>query len=208
MSYGSLKNFAFCYDGPQDQIASAPGGGIYHGSRTTPGKHGALQSLLFSHLDSTHHDVKLTTEQKRRITYWLDCCSMELGAYTRVGDQQAGKLVWPELDCDTANPQGVEIAFPSPGATTIQGGGVHFLSDQPLEMRINGTVISLANPHRVDIRMSLFDMAGRCVYSKIFRQHADRLSVDARNWPRARGIYIVKAFVEKSSASLIAPMVY
>jgi hypothetical protein len=104
MSYGSLKDYAFFYEGNQGNFTNA----IVGGSRVNPGKFGARLAKLTSHLDSTHYGVKLTSDERRRITLWLDLNSNELGAYTRVSDQQAGKIVWPELDIDILNPLGVE----------------------------------------------------------------------------------------------------
>lgn len=207
MSYGSLQKYAFCYQGIQDSINIPPRNGIYAGSRTTPGKHGAVQSLLFSHLGSTHHDVKLSPEETRKVTLWLDLCSMELGAYTGVNEQRVGQVVWPDLDCDPKNPQGIENDFPSPEVVAVGGGDARLSSVQPLEMRINGTSVTIANPHRTDVRISLFDLTGRCVYSKTFGQRAAKLSVDMRNWPIARGIYVLRAFAEKSCAIVMAAKV-
>lgn len=192
MSYGSLQNYAFCYDGPQDQIARAPGNGIYHGSRTTPGKHGALQSTLFSHLNSSHHDVSLSAEELRRITLWLDLSSMELGCYTQVSEQQAGRLVWPEMDCDPLAPQGIENDFPVPGPVTT----AHGLSSgavQPLEIKSCGTVITIVNPYRQKVNVSLFNFAGRCVFTRNFERGHARLSFNLQNRTVAPGIYMIKA---------------
>lgn len=208
MSYKSLQEYAFCYNGPQENINKAPSNGIYNGSRTTPGKHGALQSLLNSHLGNSHHDVKLTADETRRVTMWLDLCSMELGAYTRVDEQKAGRIVWPELDCDSTNPQGIENEYPVPDIPTGSEGNLPFSSDQSLKMLINGTLVNIVNPQCADVRISLFDLAGRCVYTKTIKNHAAQFSIDIRNWPRARGIYVLKASTEKNTSDLIAARVY
>jgi hypothetical protein len=120
MSYSSLSNYAFWWPGPgtpyvNGDITTAKHGG----SRTMPGKFGAISSSLLSHLGPSHNDVSLTDEEIRRITLWLDCNSNELGAYTKVNDQKSGKLVWPELDCDSKNPTGVESDRPLSSESNI-----------------------------------------------------------------------------------------
>jgi hypothetical protein len=45
---------------------------------------------------------------------WLDLNSNEYSVYKKVGDQRAGKVVYPEFDVDAANYTGVE--GPSPVA--------------------------------------------------------------------------------------------
>jgi Tol biopolymer transport system component len=120
MSYSSLENYAFWWPGPgtpyvNGDIITAKHGG----SRTIPGKFGAIASPLNSHLEPSHHNVKLTQAEISRITLWLDCNSNELGAYTKVSDQKSGKLVWPELDCDSKDPTGVESNRPIPNKTDV-----------------------------------------------------------------------------------------
>ncbi|MCX6997447.1 MAG: hypothetical protein NTV49_10255, partial [Kiritimatiellaeota bacterium] len=105
MSYGSLRNYAFCFQGAQGNFTSP----IVGGSRTTPGKFGARFAKLTSFLTAKHHDVKLTPEEYRRITLWLDLNSNELGAYTKVEEQKRGEVVWPELDVEPWNPLGLEL---------------------------------------------------------------------------------------------------
>jgi len=45
-----------------------------------------------------HHDVKLSTQELRRITLWLDCNSVFFSAYRDLDEQIAGKLVRPTLE--------------------------------------------------------------------------------------------------------------
>jgi hypothetical protein len=108
MSYESLGNYCFAYPGDQYNFTN----NIIGGSRTLPGKFGARFASLTTHLDSTHHGVKLTNEERKRITLWLDLNSNELGAYTKVTEQRLGKSIWPEFDVDTLNPLGVENIIP------------------------------------------------------------------------------------------------
>ena len=60
-----------------------------------PGKDGARVSKLFQMLKEGHHDVKLTDEEMRRITAWLDCNSNFYGAYHDAEKQAQGEIVKP-----------------------------------------------------------------------------------------------------------------
>jgi hypothetical protein len=82
----------------------APRYGFYNYSpdqlRTTPGKFGARASRLLAILDQGHHDLKLPPEDLRRITLWLDCCSIFYGVYEKEGGaaQLRGEIVRPTLE--------------------------------------------------------------------------------------------------------------
>ena len=56
----------------------------------------------------------------RRICLWLDLNSMELGSSSVApadqAAQRAGRIVWPKLDFDPANPQRIE----RPGSLSLQ----------------------------------------------------------------------------------------
>ncbi|MGD0897288.1 MAG: hypothetical protein ABR915_05585, partial [Thermoguttaceae bacterium] len=87
-SYGSLvPKYAFCNYSP-DQL------------RTTPGKFGARASKLLDMLDKGHHDLKLPAEDLRRITLWLDCCSIFYGVYEKESGAALlrGEIVKPTLE--------------------------------------------------------------------------------------------------------------
>lgn len=62
-----------------------------------PGKVGARTSKLCKMLLGRHKGVKLTPEELRRITCWLDCNSVFYGAYQEAPEQAKGSLVWPKL---------------------------------------------------------------------------------------------------------------
>ncbi|MBI5834258.1 MAG: hypothetical protein HZB16_18340, partial [Armatimonadetes bacterium] len=87
-SYRNLKPFAFYYDG----------GGAFVDSKTIPGGFGALASGLYKTLAKGHYDVKLSPEEMRRITLWLDCNSDFYGTYERIAEQDRGEVVWPVLE--------------------------------------------------------------------------------------------------------------
>lgn len=64
---------------------------------SVPGEIGARVSKLYKMLAAGHNDVKLSPEEMRRITCWLDCNSVFYGAYQDAESQSRGSLVWPKL---------------------------------------------------------------------------------------------------------------
>jgi hypothetical protein len=105
MSYASLGKYAFCFQGQQGNFTSP----LVGGSRTTPGKFGARFAKLTPFLTDKHYAVKLTPDEYRRITMWLDLNSNELGSYAKVDEQRRGEVIWPELDVEPWNPLGLEL---------------------------------------------------------------------------------------------------
>lgn len=87
-AYRNLKPYAFYYDG----------GGAFTESKTYPGKFGARSSKLFAQLTRGHHDVKLSSEDMRRLTLWLDCNSDFYGTYERTDAQRRGEVVQPQME--------------------------------------------------------------------------------------------------------------
>ncbi len=91
-SYHNLaEKFGFYFDSTNGSIAR-------DGSRTVPGEFGAKGSKLLGYLGEAHHGVRLTEEERRRITLWLDANSDFFGAYEDTQAQTAGKIVVPTLD--------------------------------------------------------------------------------------------------------------
>jgi hypothetical protein len=72
--------------------------GAHGGSRTVPGKFGALASGLLKYLGPDHYGVRLPEEDFHRFTLWLDCNSEYYGSYEHTGAQARGELVRPTLD--------------------------------------------------------------------------------------------------------------
>ena len=68
--------------------------------RTTPGEFGALGSKLYKMLKKGHHKLKLSKEDMRRITVWLDSCSLFYGVYEKEGGllQLEGGIPKPTLE--------------------------------------------------------------------------------------------------------------
>jgi len=108
MSYKSLKPYLFYLVGGKPTSGHWLTIPKHGGSRSMPGKHGAYGAALMKYLDTSHFKTKLTKDDRRRITMWLDCNSNELGAYRDVEAQRRGELVWPVFDVDPTNPLGVE----------------------------------------------------------------------------------------------------
>ena len=69
-SYLNLNRYAFYYD---NAVFTAP--------RTIPGHFGARESKLLKFLDGSHQNLKLTPEDRNRITLWLDCNSDFRGTF-------------------------------------------------------------------------------------------------------------------------------
>jgi ABC-type molybdate transport system substrate-binding protein len=61
-----------------------------------PGQVGAMASSLYVMLTRGHNNVKLSPEQMRRITLWLDCNSNFYGAYRDIEKQARGEIVRPK----------------------------------------------------------------------------------------------------------------
>jgi hypothetical protein len=73
----------------------------YHDTfNTVPGDFGARAAPLWQMLSKGHHGVKLTAEEKHRITLWLDCLSQFYGVYEKQGGeaQLRGEVVRPGLE--------------------------------------------------------------------------------------------------------------
>ena len=106
MSHASLAKYVFHYPFWTDSYVN--GEVVASGSRTVPGKFGAMASPLLKYLDKSHYDVRLTADEFRRITLWMDCNGNELGAYTQVDEQRRGAIVWPEIDVNPKDPIGMK----------------------------------------------------------------------------------------------------
>jgi len=92
-SYRNLYPYAFHFG-----AKFHPGYDGWTSARTMPGKFGARASKLVELLDKGHHDVKLSPEEFRRITVWLDCNSDFFGAYEDTMAQSRGEVVEPSLE--------------------------------------------------------------------------------------------------------------
>jgi len=187
MSYGALGQYAFYFTGGEFNNVA------YHGgSRTTPGSFGSQYARMGkAMLSATHQQArtngKFTDEDMRRVTLWLDCASDELGAYHNVTQQKAGQLVWPALDVDPKDPQGL-IYKPEGGWT----GNVSqpIISNQEITVRDLGFPIALPETFAgKQFTISILDMSGRLV-KRILVDKNTVMTPEAVGF-MGRGVYIV-----------------
>ena len=89
-SYRNLQPYAFFFGAKTQRGYDA-----WQPAETMPGKFGARASRLYAHLKK-HHDLKLSTDERRRITLWLDLNSDFFGSCNDIDAQAAGKKVVPD----------------------------------------------------------------------------------------------------------------
>jgi hypothetical protein len=136
----------------------------------------------------------LTSDEYKRVALWLDLNSNELGADYNENDQRVGKLVWPRNDINQSNPQGIENDYPLMGDVSVS----KHLS-RPMRINRNGSFISFDNPDFAIGKVSLYDLSGRCIYSRNFSGNdVYYFTVDLRKLNVAKGTYIVN--VEKRNS--------
>ena len=116
MSYASLARYDRAFSYPGEAGLNVLGVG---GSRTAPGQFGARASGILKTLGKPQHkEVKLSDEERRRLTLWLDLNSNELGWIgndrNEIEAQKRGVASWPPIDVDPSNPTGVEWDRPAP----------------------------------------------------------------------------------------------
>ncbi len=121
MSYASLARNDRAFSCPGENPALEVLG--IGGSRTTPARFGARASGILKALatKSQHKDLKLSDDEWRRLTLWLDLNSNEIGWIgndrSQIEAQKKGEALWPPIDVDPSNPTGVEWDVPlNPGA--------------------------------------------------------------------------------------------
>ena len=113
MSYEALKeDYTFWFSGAMFTDMTTKYSGIHGGSRTIPGRFGARNCKIGHALLSDNHLKNVTAEERHQVVQWLDCNSLRLGAFTREEAQLKGELVWPALDVDPGNPQGIDGTQP------------------------------------------------------------------------------------------------
>jgi len=105
MAYEKLEPYAFYFSGGMKGSYSIP---IHGGSRSIAGRFGARNSRMGLALLDDAHKGKVSQEDYLRVVVWLDCNSLRLGAFHNEKEQVAGQLVWPLLDVDPADPQGLQ----------------------------------------------------------------------------------------------------
>jgi hypothetical protein len=90
-SFASLSRYAWAKHGGNGAVKNNDT------ARSVAGQVGARASKLFQLLEKGHYDVKLSPEELRRITLWLDCNSNFFGAYHDLEKQLKGEVVMPAL---------------------------------------------------------------------------------------------------------------
>lgn len=113
MGYEALREgYTFWFAGAMFRNMFGDYSGAHGGSRTIPGRFGALNSRIGKALFDTNHAAAVSPEDRHRFVLWLDSNSLRLGAYEREDAQLRGELVWPALDVDPANAVGTEFRGP------------------------------------------------------------------------------------------------
>ena len=116
MSYKSLATNSRVFSYPGESPALVLSG--LGGSRTTPGRLGAHASGLMKALRTKpqHKNVKLSDDERRRLTLWLDLNSNEIcwigNDRSQIAAQKKGQALWPPIDVDRQDPIGVEKDVP------------------------------------------------------------------------------------------------
>ena len=86
---------------------------VHGGSRTTAGAFGAQASKLLNYLDSRHYGVRLSPEDRHRLTLWLDCNSEFYGAVRAARRPKAGaRSFGPRWSRPGSGKGGLEVAVP------------------------------------------------------------------------------------------------
>jgi hypothetical protein len=116
MQPGLLTPYVWYYYGGDIPDVVQPERG---GTRTMPGKFGAHNCRMGRALMDADHRGQVSQEDLRRVFLWLDNNSPLLGACHSPDQQQAGGLVWPKLDVDPANPQGLERLWDAAGLRSL-----------------------------------------------------------------------------------------
>ena len=113
-AYNAMEPYSFWFASAGDNRVKGHGG-----SRSKAGQIGALGSRMGKALlNDTHQkalaDGTYTAMEARTLTQWLDLGSDELGSFDDDGAQRRGELVWPTLDVDKNDPQGLKYVLESP----------------------------------------------------------------------------------------------
>jgi hypothetical protein len=121
-SYAAQQNYAWWFAGDANGNTEA----VHGGSRSKAGMVGARGSKMGKALLSTTHqqaqkDGKYTDVEFRTIVQWLDLGSDELGHFDNQNGQRSGQLVWPTLDLNKDDPQGLK--YDCEGRACPTGGG-------------------------------------------------------------------------------------
>jgi MYXO-CTERM domain-containing protein len=120
-AYSAMEPYSFWFASAGDNRVKGHGG-----SRSKAGQIGALGSRMGKALlNATHQkaqtDGTYTEADVRTLVQWLDLGSDELGSFDNEAGQRRGDLVWPTLDVDKNDPQGLKY---TPEGPCVAGGSV------------------------------------------------------------------------------------
>jgi hypothetical protein len=106
-AYSAMEPYSFWFAGNISNTVAKHGG-----SRSKPGMIGARGSRMGKALlDATHQkaqaDGTYNDTDVRTLVQWLDLGSDELGSFDNQNAQRQGQVVWPTLDVDKNDPQGL-----------------------------------------------------------------------------------------------------
>lgn len=121
-SYGATEPYSFWFASDSSNTVAWHGG-----SRSKPGAIGARASRMGKALlNDTHKkaqaDGKYDETDVRTLVQWLDIGSDELGGFDNADAQRRGDLVWPTLDVDKNDPQGLTYKPETPYVPRKDGG--------------------------------------------------------------------------------------
>jgi hypothetical protein len=121
----ALWNYVFWFAGDADGNLEA----VHGGSRSKAGMIGARGSRMGKALlNDTHKkalaDGKFTKTDVLTLTQWLDLGSDELGSCSDQNAQRRGELVYPALDFDKNDPQGLKYKLENPNLLPRPDAGV------------------------------------------------------------------------------------
>jgi hypothetical protein len=101
MDFEALREYVFRFSGGMARTTIKKD---YGGSRSIPGRCGAMASRLGCAMLTPAHQAAVPLEERSRILLWLDLNAPRYGAYHDLEAQQHGEIVWPLLDVDPADP--------------------------------------------------------------------------------------------------------
>ncbi len=187
-SYMNLRLYSFYWDNDGSKCMGDSTLGLEDVHYSIPGKTGALGSKLYPMLKNGHNDVKLTPEEMRRITLWLDCNSDFHGAYVDLESQARGEIRWPHGEVDPANPTSVE--WPPDGTVGIKTDKRSGPPTRDNDLKVQGNRITVPAGA---ISLELLDLRGRRIRalqpSNDDRATGTLASISSRMSP---GIHFVK----------------
>jgi hypothetical protein len=214
MSYGALEAYSFYFTGAM--VNEWPVA-VHGGSRTIPGRFGAMESRMGKALLNDTHQAALqagefTEDDFRRIVLWLDCNSNELGAYYDVEAQKNEELVWPRLDVDPADPLGVERHKPDPGLTDVirqarqRFPGISMYP--PLNMLFANNCLMVQNPEKRGFTVSIYTLTGKKVYENVPEGAPVQVLINFNNELFDSGLYVVRLTAQGGSLPLTKIIAY